>query len=64
MKERYYVAKSENETIVPFDNKREFLEIFSEQEAELKGFLKKNKTKFKEDADVLKAINFLEELSK
>ncbi|WP_425392594.1 hypothetical protein [Ekhidna sp.] len=61
-KQIYFVASSPEATIVPIDKRNEYLELFSSNEDKIKKFIKKNKVKFKEDANIIDLVKFTEQL--
>lgn len=59
---QYWIRKIDGLTM--FDTKREFLRIFPEKEKELNQFISKNKVNFDKYEDVVKLVNYCNEISK
>lgn len=59
----YYWIKKD-ETMQKFNNKRQFLKLFSDKEKELNAFIDKNSISFKKTADIIKVVQYCIELKK
>lgn len=59
---QYWIRKENGMKI--FDTKREFLKIFPDKEKELNQFISKNKVNFEKTEDVIKLVNYCNEIYK
>ena len=59
---QYWIRKEDGMKI--FDTKREFLKMFSDKEKELSQFISKNKVNFEKTEDVIKLVNYCNEIYK
>lgn len=58
----YWISLSNND--YSFVNERQFIKIFNGKESEIKKYIKANRTKFENPADIINLVNYCSELMK